>query len=255
MLESVFTGEGVGLYLFVALIVLVSATLQASTGFGFAILSAPLLTALVGGPAAVTTITITGSVCDLLILLARRARPRPQGAEVLRLGLWSVPGLLVGAYALAVLPGQVLQLVVAAAVLAAVGFRFQSRRPGGHQTRPVPARLGALAGFSSGMLSTSTTLGGPPVVYYLTHRLHEPRQIRDTLVALSLVRLPLSVVSLVLTATWQPLPGTVGLVLASLAGFLLGGIIFRRLTPARYEALVLALLMCAVLVATTTAVL
>ena len=116
------------LTLLIAAVIGVSAVLQTSTGFGFAILSAPLLTALVGGPMAVTTITITGATVDALILGGRRALPRPDWHIVGVLALWSTPGMVLGALALARMPQSALQLLVAAAVLLAVAYRAHAGR-------------------------------------------------------------------------------------------------------------------------------
>ena len=105
----------------IAAVLVLSAALQTSTGFGFALLSAPVLAALVGPVEAVSTIVATGVVVDVLVLAADGRRPQPRGRDVLSLGLWSAPGLVGGALLLRVLPNAVLQLVVAAAVLFAVG--------------------------------------------------------------------------------------------------------------------------------------
>jgi len=169
-------------------LIFVSAALQSLSGFGYALLSAPLLTATIGGAEAVSTIIITGTVCDLAILAMRRSVPRPVGREVWALAGWSVPGMLVGAWLLAWLPATGLQIFVACVVIGAVLLRLRSRERG------VVVRPGwaVPAGFLSGALSTSTSLGGPPSVYYLVHRDLTPHAMRDTLVTVSLMRRSLS---------------------------------------------------------------
>jgi len=239
----------------IAAVLVFSAALQTSTGFGFALLSAPVLAVLVGPVEAVSTIVATGVVVDVLVLAADGRRPQPRGRDVLSLGLWSVPGLVAGALLLRVLPNTVLQLVVAAAVLFAIGHRLRPRR-----ARSAAALLperwwsAAPAGLASGVLSTATTLGGPPVVLYLTRRPRPPRETRDTLVALSLVRLPLSVAALVLAGTWVRPPGLLVLWIAVVLGYVIGRWVFARMDLARYEQAVLGALAVAALVAVATAV-
>jgi uncharacterized membrane protein YfcA len=239
----------------IAGVLLLSAALQTSTGFGFALLSAPILAALLGPVEAVTTIVATGVVVDVLVLAADGRRPQPNGRDVAVLGVWSVPGLLLGALLLRLLPGTVLQLLVAAAVLFAVASRLRSRRR--RQTQPTTDRqpwwAAACAGVASGVLSTATTLGGPPTVLYLTSRPRPPRQTRDTLVALSLLRLPLSVASLVIAGTWMNPPGLLLLWVAVALGYLIGRTVFARMDPARYERAVLTALVVAALTAVITA--
>ncbi|WP_275004478.1 sulfite exporter TauE/SafE family protein [Promicromonospora iranensis] len=225
-------------------LIFVSAILQSLSGFGFALLSAPLLAATIGGAEAVSTIIITGTVCDVAILAMRRSVPRPVGREVWALAGWSVPGMLVGAWLLAWLPASGLQIFVACVVIGAVVLRLRSRERG-VVVRPVWA---VPAGLLSGALSTSTSLGGPPSVYYLVHRDLAPHAMRDTLVTVSLVRLPLSVASLVIAGTWQTYEYWLPLVGAALLGQLVGARAFHAFGSSRYERVVLCLLVVSALV-------
>ena len=225
-------------------LIFVSAVLQSLSGFGFALLSAPVLAATIGGAEAVSTIIITGTVCDVAILAMRRSVPRPVAREVWALAGWSVPGMLVGAWLLAALPATGLQVFVACVVIGAVVLRLRSRERG-VVVRPdwaVPA------GLLSGALSTSTSLGGPPSVYYLVHRDLMPQAMRDTLVTVSLVRLPLSVGALVLAGTWETYEHWLPLVGAALLGQLAGARAFHAFGSARYEYVVLGLLVVSALV-------
>ena len=239
----------------VAAVLAVSAALQTATGFGFAILSAPVLAAALGPEPAVSTIVTTGVVVDVLVLAAGGRRPQPRVRDVLSLGLWSLPGLLTGAVLLRELPSTALQLLVAAAVLYAVAHRIRPLRPRRRDDGTAAERWwsAASAGLTSGVLSTSTTLGGPPVVLYLTRRLRTPRQTRDTLVALSLFRLPLSVAALLLTGTWVQPASLPLLWVAVVLGYAIGRWVFARMDLLRYEGAVLAALVGAALTAIVAA--
>lgn len=248
------------LTLAIAAVIGVSAVLQASTGFGFAILSAPLLTALVGGPMAVTTITIAGAGVDALVLGARRTLPRPDWPIVAVLALWSIPGMVLGAFALTRLPRSGLQILVAAAVLIAIGHRVHANRrdikepqPGSRMRRRV--WHAPFAGLASGALGTSTTLAGPPVVIYLTRRLSDPLSARDTLVALSLVRLPVAVLVLTRAGAWAPpTSGLVAILAAAVVGSVAGQSVHARLDQRSYQRATLGLLAVAAATATIAAV-
>jgi uncharacterized membrane protein YfcA len=178
------------------------------------------------------------------ILAMRRSVPRPAGREVWALAGWSVPGMLVGAWLLASLPAAGLQVFVACVVIGAVALRLRSRERG-VVVRPAWA---VPAGLLSGALSTSTSLGGPPSVFYLVHRDLTPHAMRDTLVTVSLVRLPLSVAALVLAGTWQTYEYWLPLVGAALHGQLVGARAFRAFGSSGYERVVLALLVTSALV-------
>ncbi|TCC26751.1 sulfite exporter TauE/SafE family protein [Kribbella speibonae] len=221
----------------IAVVLVVSAGLQSSTGFGFALLSAPVLSALLGPMQAVTTITIVGAVVDSLTLFGNRGRPRPALADLRVVCLSAVPGLVIGAVLLARLPTRVLQVAIAASVVVAIIHRVQRRRI------VVNSRwLGPAAGLTWGALTAATTAGGPPLLLYLMHRHDDARTIRDTIVAANLIRLPLSLALLGLTGTWHPPPHVPVLIGAGVTGWALGKLAFRLLTPARYETALLTLL-------------
>jgi uncharacterized protein len=236
--------EGTQLFIALFALILVSGIVQSLSGFGFALLSAPLLAATIGGPQAISTIMITGTACDIAILAMRRSVPRPDAREVLTIAGWSAPGMLAGAWLLAALPALGLQIFVAATVIAAVVLRLRTRERQGI----VSNRWAIPAGLLSGAFSTSTSLGGPPTVYYLVHRGLKPHTMRDTLVTLSLVRLPLSVISLLVAGVWETYEYWPGLIAAALLGQYVGTQAFHRFGHSRYEHIVLGLLAVSALV-------
>ncbi|TNM67612.1 sulfite exporter TauE/SafE family protein [Streptomyces sp. NP160] len=205
VIQALLVPDSTALLVGLCALVFLSSVLQTATGFGFAILSAPIGAALLGGPAAVGMVLITGTAVDVLILSLHRSLPRPRWDEVAVLGASSLPGLALGAVLLAVALRRVLLVVIAAAVVLAVVLRWVSRRSG--RARVVSRRWGVLAGLASGTLGTATTLAGPPTVFYLSHRPYVPGVVRDTLVVLNMVRLPLSVVALVAGGVFVVIPG------------------------------------------------
>lgn len=233
-------------------LVVVSAALQSLSGFGFALLSVPILVVLIGGPQTVSTVLITGTACDLAILALRRSVPRPAGREVLVLGLWSAPGMLAGAWLLGILPSRWLQVFVACLVILTVALRARSA---GAPRAPAVRRPGwaVAAGFTSGALSTATSLGGPPTVLYLAQRGLAPRTMRDTLVTLSLVRLPLSLLALVTAGVWEVYEHWLPLIVAALAGQFLGTMAFHRFAGSHYDRIVVTLLTASALAALVAA--
>ncbi|MGO3885494.1 MAG: sulfite exporter TauE/SafE family protein [Mycetocola sp.] len=234
-------------------IIFVSAILQTTTGFGFAILSAPILTAILGGPETVSLIIMCGTAVDILVLIARRQqRSAPDWSEAGVLVISSIPGLLCGAWLLTVIAPRALLIVVACAVILAVVHRLWSRVQTG-RGGTVGRGWGVVAGLTSGTLATSTTLAGPPTVLYLTRRMSDPGRLRDTLVLVNLLRLPISVGALVVTGSFQIPAGVAWPVLAACAGYLVGSVLFRRLNAQRYDVVVLAVLTLAAAVALTVA--
>src|SRR5829696_1800098 len=77
----------------------------------------------------------------------------------------AVPGLALGVLALTELSKETLQVAVGVAVILVAAWQLRHRR---RQTRPRPVRGAALAaGLSSGALTTSISVSGPPIVLWL----------------------------------------------------------------------------------------
>ena len=235
-----------------AVALFLGAALQSATGFGFALVSAPILFALLGPQEAVTTGVLVALALNALTLAGERRRPQLLGREAAGLLAWSVPGIALGAVALAELPERALSALVAVAVLAGVALRVLARRG-----EPAPQRRSwhqPAAGVTGGALSTATSLSGPPLVFYLLERRAPPVQMRDTLAAIFLAQALLGVPALLLTDTFAVADGLPALLLATLAGQLLGRRAFGWLRGERYELAVLLVLVATALVALATSV-
>ncbi|HEV2786864.1 MAG TPA: sulfite exporter TauE/SafE family protein, partial [Solirubrobacteraceae bacterium] len=217
-----------------ALALFLGAALQSATGFGFALVSAPVLFALIGPQEAVTAGVLVALVPNTLTLAGERRRPQVLVRDAVGLLVWSLPGLVVGALALSALSDRLLSVLVAVAVLAGVALRALSRRAAGTGPPLRPWYLPA-AGVSGGVLSTATSLNGPPLVFYLLARGATPAQMRDTLATIFLVLALLGVPALLLSGTFVVPDGLVVMLLAALAGQLLGRRAFGWLRGERYE--------------------
>jgi len=224
-----------------ALAVFLGSGLQSATGFGYAMFAAPILFVLLGPREAVTLGVLLGLLTNGLLLATERRRPVVLKRDAVVLVAWSVPGLVLGAIALREVPERPLSALVAVAVLAGLGMRLR-----GHRAVPAPPRLRAwhapAAGASSGALATSTSLGGPPLVFYLLARAAEPAAMRDTLAAVFIVEAAIGLPVLLLTETFT-VPAAAWIMLgAGVAGQVLGRRAFAWLRGERYERAVLVVL-------------
>lgn len=134
--------------------------IQTALGFGMAVLAAPIIV-LVRPEWVPVVLTVTALSLSLMNVwhLRRGIQARAMMAPILT----RIPGTLVGAWILVQLPVQALQILVALSVLVAVlvsafGRAFEA----------TPTRLG-LAGFVSGIMGTTTSIGGPPMALVMQH--------------------------------------------------------------------------------------
>jgi uncharacterized membrane protein YfcA len=220
------------------------ASVQSATGFGFALVLSPALFAVLDPFEAVTALAMLGLALNVLVLFdGGRAGPVRWRALAPLLAA-AVPGLVAGVILLDALSKPVLQVAVGIDVLVAVALRLRTRRP-----RPAPSLGSTLAaGLASGALTTSTSLSGPPLVLWLERRPVEPAELRASLAASFLaLNLAGAVILLAAGGTARLAGAAVLLPLLglTLAGYAVGGAAFRRLDPARFTAIVLALVAAA----------
>lgn len=220
-------------------IAFVAAFTQAITGFGFALVYAPLLALAWEVKPAVATTAVLSLAVNALVLLQVRGHVVTRRLPGLFLGylIGVGPGLLV----LEMVSGDVLEVVVGSVVLlATVALYFQPAIDASEDTLPVRMIAGAFSGASA----SSTGIGGPPVVLYMIGRERDVQRFRATLQAYFL---PISIVTLALIALVGRVTGDV-LTLAAFSlplmvlGVLLGAWARSRISPELFRRLVVALL-------------
>jgi uncharacterized membrane protein YfcA len=138
-----------------------------------------------------------------------------------------VPGTIAGALLLAMLPERALTVMLAGVVLAGVALT-------GVGWIPAPRRRNVvLAGATSGVLGTATSIGGPPMA--LVWQRNSGARLRGTMSGFFLVGSVMSIVALALTGAvdGHTVWGFAALVPAAVAGYLLSRRINRFLDPKR----------------------
>jgi uncharacterized protein len=234
------------------------AAVQSATGFGFALLLSPALFAAVDPYEAVTALLALGLALNLLVLADGGVAPA-QGRALRPMLLAALPGLLLGAGLLAWLSKPVLQIVVGAAVVVATAVQWQARarvertrssartheaacdRPASGPQRGTASAV--LVGFTSGALTTSVSISGPPIVLWLEGRGLRPAEIRASLaVAFLFLNLAGGIVVLLTGGGGAiDLGLLVGLLVLVLAGHQVGAAAFRRLDQRAFSRIALAL--------------
>jgi uncharacterized membrane protein YfcA len=218
-------------------VVLLASAVQSLLGFGFALVVVPLVMGVLGVRDSVVLVTF-GSIVNTT-LVAHQERGSIPVRRVTGLLAGCLAGLPVGLAALLWASEESLRLgvgvttVVTALVLAA-GVRPMSAS--------VARDLGV--GFLAGVLNTSTSMNGPPVVLYLQALRTPPAEFRGALAAFFTITSAVTVAAF--TAAGVPSRRAVLLALAALpalaAGHALGRAAFRRVDARRFRRFVLALL-------------
>lgn len=221
----------------VAAIIAVATVIQGISGFGFSLASMPLLSVLLGVEKALAVQTTLGIVSNAATAL--RARHDILRGTTARILIAAVAGMPFGWLILERVSSRNLKLLVGIvvgvlAVLLACQIRLRATGP----------RVDLIAGFFSGILSTSTGTNGPPMVIGLSGRKLPAAQQRATLsICLTIANVMVFVALLwsgridddVVRAVAVSLPV---LLIASFAGQR----IFERLHQHHYDRLIIVLL-------------
>lgn len=152
----------------------IAALAQTLSGFGFALISVPLMTVVLSPQVAVVVATMVGAVSTLVQAITDRADA--DRGTVTRLTVAAYAGMPLGFVVFLVVSEGVLRFVVGVAVLVAAlilvrGFRLEAPS----------AALDRAMGFASGVLATSTSTNGPPLVFVLQARGMSPATFRATI--------------------------------------------------------------------------
>jgi uncharacterized membrane protein YfcA len=236
--------------------VLAGAALQSATGFGFALVSAPLVFAAYEPEEAVGLLILLGLIVNLMTLGTEGRRPQPLVRDSLTMLAWGIPGVVAGVLALRALDSASLQIAVTLGVFATLAVRALARRRRDAGAGDPPAWAAPVAGFASGTLTTSTNTAGPPVVLYALARGATPVQTRDTLTVTFIGFALLGGAALVLGSAEAPHAGALAaLAPAAVVGHLIGRPVFARIAEDRYEPVLTAVLIATALIGLATALL
>lgn len=221
----------------VVLAVYAAATVQSTTSFGFALLAVPLMSLVVPTEEAVVLSVSLGLLTSTSQAVGERAHRERAPARRMLVGL--AIGAPFGVALLSIATGRQLKFVLAAVI---VSFLVLTLR--GFELRRSSRAGEVAAGAVSGVLNTSLSTNGPPIVMALHARGLPPATFRGTVAA---VLSGGNVIGVGLFAVTGHYEGHVlALVLVAVpvlvAGYLTGARLRRRFDPTAFRRLVLWLL-------------
>lgn len=211
-------------YSVIAVTILFASCLQASIGFGMGMLAAPVV-ALFDPSLIPGTLIMLASLVTLMVVIRERTAIDVRGTGWALVG--RVPGTVAGALLLAAMPERALALAIAGVVLAGVLVTSLG-------WAPTPRRRNlVLAGATSGVLGTATSIGGPPMA--LVWQRSTGAELRGTMSGFFLIGSVLSIGILSVTGsidaeTWR---WFAFLIPATVVGYALSRWANRLLNPQR----------------------
>lgn len=208
----------------VAVAILLASCLQASIGFGIGMLAAPVV-AIVDPGLIPGTLIMLAALVTLIVVITEREDIDLRGTGWALLG--RVPGTIAGALLLAALPERGLALLLAGVVLLGVALTSFGWVPA---ARP---RNVVLAGATSGVLGTATSIGGPPMA--LVWQRNTGARLRGTMSGFFLIGSLMSLIALAATGAVDrhTFATFAVLVPAAVAGYALSRVVNRYLNRDR----------------------
>ncbi len=222
-------------FLVALLAALLAGAVSGLTGFGLALISVPLFL-LVYDP---TTVVVIGAVLSVAINLAvvYDSWRAAEGRLVLALLPPALLGLLVGVEVLAVVDPRYIRLAVGVVVVFSALLLLREI-----ELPKADTWLGTVvAGSTSGALSTSTGLAGPPIVLLFASRGLPKHAFRGSSALYFLVLSVVGIAALLYRGlmTGEHVPLALALVPAAFAGKLLGTALLARFSDRAFRALTL----------------
>jgi uncharacterized protein len=222
--------------------VLVAAFLTGITGFGFNALALPVLAVTFEPHHAVVVGLLDGLLLFTLVFLLPGVPSAVDRPLVLKLFLWSLPGLPIGALLLTWTDAHTLRLVIGGLTFVYATTQLLGKLPFTRTSR----RAAPVVGVLSGVLSSSVSLGGTPVMLFLIGLGDvTPRHLRATAVAYVVLTTVASLAILYATTalvTAEALHDAAALAPAALLGLAVGALAFRYISAALFVRLSLVML-------------
>jgi uncharacterized protein len=242
----------VDLWHVVGLVALVggAALISSIAGFGFGLLLAPPLALLIGPKDTVVLSNLLSSFLNAAMFVRLHAHIEWKLGLVLTAG--SMVGMPIGVLVLIWLNPKELQILIALSVVVFAVFLLRGLKIHGG------GLLGdAATGIVSGVLNTSTSMSGPPVVLYLQGRGIAPDVFRGTLAALFCVTSFTAFGLLAGAGRFDTEIGQEALFAlpALAAGWVGGTALYRHVDEVRFRRLVFAVLFASAAIAVAAALL
>jgi uncharacterized membrane protein YfcA len=147
-----------------AVIVIVGGITHGAIGFGFPLISTPLVALLIDIKTAVL-ITVVPNIAVNVISVVRGGNWRESIGRYWPMAIWVVLGTMIGTHFLLVAPPELLQLLLAAMIVAFL-LQDRIRRLDLTWIRRRPALSGAAFGTVAGLFSGAVNVSAPPLVIY-----------------------------------------------------------------------------------------
>ena len=222
-------------YLFTILIFLLGSFTQVLTGFGFALVSIPLLVMFMDIRTAVPLCMLSGLV--ITAFLSLQLKDHLDWKKILPLLCGCLPGIVAGTLFLKKINEPLFKILLGTMLIAYALYRlFLIPKP-----RTINKAWGWAAGFATGAISAAFSAGGPPTIIYTTLTGWNKNEIKSTLSSFFFLGGVATAAAHAMSGltTVEVLQRSAGSLPAVLLGVWSGSLLYRRFKTEGYIKLVL----------------
>ncbi len=158
----------------VIVIICIAAVLQSISGFGFSLLAMPLLSIFVDIQDAVVIATLCGIFTNAVHL--RKDFQLVERSIARRISLSALIGMPLGVVVLSVFSATQMRAIIGAVIVVLVSFMMRN-----FILKTENTNVDIVLGAFSGLLATSVSTNGPPLVFLLQSKQLDPWRLRATL--------------------------------------------------------------------------
>lgn len=158
----------------VIVIICIAAVLQSISGFGFSLLAMPLLSIFVDIQDAVVIATLCGIFTNAVHL--RKDFQLVERSIARRISLSALIGMPLGVVVLSVFSATHMRAIIGAVIVVLVSFMMRN-----FILKTENTNVDIVLGAFSGLLATSVSTNGPPLVFLLQSKQLDPWRLRATL--------------------------------------------------------------------------
>ena len=222
-----------------AIVILMASLLKGITGFGFALMALPILTIFFPMQMLVPAMTLFNLFTSLYIL--SNIRLKVKGRYFIPMLLASFIGIPAGVYALTYLPERTLELTTGISIVSiSMFFLLGSGREISESRKEKPI---VFAGFLSGFMASSMSIGGPPIALAMNRKGYSKEHFRKIFALVSIINALISASLYVIKGIFPPfsLKFAIFLFPVILIGSKIGDLLSRRVNQMQFKRMVLYL--------------
>jgi uncharacterized protein len=218
--------------------VIFAAFVRGISGFGMALVLAPILLLIINSKSVVAINLLLGAVSNLVVLFYsfRRADFKP----VLPLAICYLVGIPLGLWTLKSIDTTMLKIVIGiVTIVFAIPLVFKIS--GAFKNEKV---AGGIAGFFSGLIGTATSLGGPPAVLFMHNQEWPKDRIHARLAFYFAITAPVSIAAYAFSGLidGETMLTSASFIPALFIGVALGILAFKKIDSRRFRTISLIII-------------